>query len=148
MSVFMKDFMALVQQDFTDKGINIRLSMAKGDLYAQTDHRAFHQVMLNLMTNAADAFDHHDNALVNVDVKPISADLVQVLVSDNGRGMGTSERQNLFRPFYTSKPQGTGLGLVIIKKMLARMNSTIRIESSSGWGTTVTMCLPTGEGGP
>ncbi len=148
MSVFMKDFMALVQQDFTDKGINIRLSMAKSDLYAQTDHRAFHQVMLNLMTNAADAFDHHDNALVNVDVKPISADLVQVLVSDNGRGMGTSERQNLFRPFYTSKPQGTGLGLVIIKKMLARMNSTIRIESSSGWGTTVTMCLPTGEGGP
>jgi hypothetical protein len=101
----------------------------------------------NLMTNAADAFDHHDNALVSVDVKPISADLVQVLVSDNGCGMSTSERQNLFRPFYTSKPQGTGLGLVIIKKMLARMNSTIRIESSSGWGTTVTMCLPAGEGG-
>lgn len=142
---FMETFMALVQQDFTDKGVRIQLSVADEGICALTDHRAFHQVMLNLMTNAADAFDHHDNAQITIEIKKLSVDLVQVRVGDNGRGMSTSERQNLFRPFFTSKPHGTGLGLVIIKKMLAKMNSTIRIESSSGWGTTVSMCLPAGR---
>lgn len=145
MHTFMETFMALVQQDFTDKGVRIQLSVADEQICALTDHRAFHQVMLNLMTNAADAFDHHDNAQITIEIKMLSGDLVQVRVSDNGRGMSTSEHQNLFRPFFTSKPHGTGLGLVIIKKMLAKMNSTIRIESSSGWGTTVSMCLPAGR---
>lgn len=142
---FMNNFMALVQQDFTDKGVRIRLSVADEQIYAMTDHRAFHQVMLNLMTNAADAFEDHVNAQIMVEVKRSSSELVQVKVSDNGRGMSASERQNLFRPFYTSKPHGTGLGLVIIKKMLAKMDSTIRIESNSGWGTTVLMFLPAGK---
>jgi PAS domain S-box-containing protein len=146
MHSFMETFMALVQQDFTDKGVRIQLSVADEKICALTDHRAFHQVMLNLMTNAADAFDHHDNAQITIEIMMLSVDLVQVRVCDNGRGMSTSERQNLFRPFFTSKPHGTGLGLVIIKKMLAKMNSTIRIESSSGWGTTVSMYLPSGKG--
>lgn len=144
-SVFMKDFMSLVQQDFSDKGVRIQLCVAENDIYALTDHRAFHQVMLNLLTNAADAFEGHDNPQITIDVRSISDDLIQVQVSDNGRGMSSDERQNLFRPFYTSKPQGTGLGLVIIKKMLAKMNSTIRIESNPGWGTTVYMSLPAGR---
>lgn len=145
MSGFMNNFKALVQQDFTDKGVRIRLSVADEQIYAMTDHRAFHQVMLNLMTNAADAFEDHVNAQIMVEVKRSSSELVQVKVSDNGRGMSASERRNLFRPFYTSKPHGTGLGLVIIKKMLAKMDSTIRIESNSGWGTTVSMFLPAGK---
>jgi len=143
---FMNNFMALVQQDFIDKGVRIQLSVADDDIHARTDHRAFHQVMLNLLTNAADAFDSQENRRINVDVKRLSEDLIQVQVSDNGRGMSMAERQNLFRPFYTSKPHGTGLGLVIIKKMLAKMKSTIRIESNLGWGTTVIMCLPAHRG--
>lgn len=145
MSVFMKDFMSLVQQDFSHKGVRIQLCVADNDIYALTDHRAFHQVMLNLLTNAADAFEGHDNPQITIDVRQMSDDLIQVQVSDNGRGMSSTERRNLFRPFYTSKPQGNGLGLVIIKKMLAKMNSTIRIESNPGWGTTVYMSLPAGR---
>ena len=137
--------MALVEKDFTDKGVRIQLSMGDEQVCALTDHRAFHQVMLNLMTNAADACEKSDTPRITIDVRHISPDLVQVQVSDNGCGMSTIERENLFRPFHTSKPQGTGLGLVIIKKMLAKMNSTIRIESSQGWGTTVTMSLPAGR---
>lgn len=142
---FMSNFMGLVQNDFAEQGIQIQLAVEEDDITARTDHRAFHQVMLNLLTNAADAFDGHDNPQIAIDVKRPSPDLVRVQVSDNGRGMSTSERRNLFRPFYTSKPHGTGLGLVIIKKMLAKMNSSIHIESNRGWGTTVEMCLPAGK---
>ncbi len=145
MSAFMNNFMALVQQDFAQKGANIQLSVEQDDIYALTDHRAFHQVMLNLLTNSADACEGVDKPQIVIDVKRLSADLIQVQVSDNGCGMSVAELQNLFRPFYTSKAHGTGLGLVIIKKMLATMNSTIRIESHPGWGTTVMMALPAGR---
>lgn len=147
LSSFLANFMALVQQDFTDKGVRIHLSLDDEEIFALTDHRGLHQVMLNLVTNAADAFEERGNSQITIDVKRLSIDLVQVRVSDNGRGMSTKERQNLFRPFYTSKPNGTGLGLVIVKKMLAKMKSSIHIESSVGWGTTVTMCLPSGSAG-
>ena len=142
---FMEDFMALVETDFTDKGVRIQLSVDDSGICALTDHRAFHQVMLNLLTNAADACEKSDTPRIAIDVRHMQPDLVQVQVSDNGCGMSTIERRNLFRPFHTSKPHGTGLGLVIIKKMLAKMNTTIRIESSQGWGTTVTMSLPSGR---
>jgi signal transduction histidine kinase len=45
-------------------------------------------------------------------------------------------------PFYTTKAKGTGLGLVIVRKMLAKMNGTIDIQSRTGEGTTVTITLP------
>ncbi|MEJ2153814.1 MAG: PAS domain S-box protein [Desulfobacteraceae bacterium] len=145
MARFMEDFLSLVETDFTDKGVRIQLSLEDEAILALTDHRAFHQVMLNLMTNAADACEKSDTPRIVIDIRRMPPDLIQVQVSDNGCGMSTSERENLFRPFYTSKAHGTGLGLVIIKKMLAKMNSTIRIESSQGWGTTVTMSLPAGR---
>ncbi len=145
MSSFMEDFLALVETDFSEKGVHIRFSMEDDAILALTDHRAFHQVMLNLMTNAADACEKSETPRIVIDIRHLPPDLVQVQVSDNGCGMSTAERENLFRPFYTSKSHGTGLGLVIIKKMLAKMNSTIRIESNQGWGTTVTMSLPAGR---
>ena len=70
---------------------------------------------------------------------------VRIRVRDNGCGMSQEEQKNLFRPFFTSKPQGTGLGLVIVKKMVSKMNGTINIASSPLAGTTVTMTLPEGR---
>jgi signal transduction histidine kinase len=52
--------------------------------------------------------------------------------------------KDLFRPFYTTKTTGTGLGLVIVKKMITRMNGTIDIESGKDCGTVVTVSLPEG----
>ena len=75
-------------------------------------------------------------------VRRFQEGMVQVKVVDNGRGITPEEQRNLFRPFYTSKAGGTGLGLVIVKKMLAKMNSTVRVDSQPGNGTTVTMILP------
>jgi signal transduction histidine kinase len=52
--------------------------------------------------------------------------------------------KDIFKPFYTTKPHGTGLGLVIVKKMLARMNGTIGIESTVDVGTVVDIVIPGG----
>jgi signal transduction histidine kinase/DNA-binding response OmpR family regulator len=144
MGTFMENFISLVDEDFSRKQIHIFLDVASEDIYASTDHRAFHQVMLNLLTNAADALSKVERPMIDIKVDAISG-FVRIRVRDNGCGMTPEEQKNLFRPFYTSKPQGTGLGLVIVKKMLSKMNSTISITSDLSEGTAITMTLPEGQ---
>ncbi len=54
---------------------------------------------------------------------------INIIISDNGCGISDDEKANLFKPFFTTKPQGTGLGLVIVKKMLDKMNCSTHINS-------------------
>ena len=141
MKLFMHNFIALVEKDFLDQGIRINVDLPPKDIVVLTDHRAFHQVILNLMINAVDALKERDDAHIDIVVSGMQG-FARVEVYDNGCGMTPESQRNLFRPFYTSKPGGTGLGLVIVKKMLAKMNSSIRIESVPQQGTTVVMMVP------
>jgi PAS domain S-box-containing protein len=145
MSRFLVNFMKLVESDFIDKGVRIRLELPGENVYARIDHRAFHQVLLNLLTNSADAMQECESPCITIKVGRVTGHRVLISVADNGCGMNATERDNLFRPFLTTKPHGTGLGLVIVKKMLARMGSSIMINSSPGKGTTVIMNLPEGK---
>ena len=71
---------------------------------------------------------------------------VEIKVDDNGRGISEADQKNLFRPFFTSKQHGTGLGLVIVRKMMRKMNGRINITSYKNCGATVTIALPEGDG--
>ena len=144
LGTFMANFMSLVEEDFSRKGIHIFLDVAEEDIHVSTDHRAFHQVMLNVLTNAADALSREERPMIDITVDAIPG-FVRIKVRDNGCGMTQEEQKNLFRPFFTSKPQGTGLGLVIVKKMVSKMNGTINISSSPLEGTLVTITLPEGR---
>ena len=141
---FLNNFRSLIEQDFASKGIHVFLDLPKENVAARTDPRAFHQVMLNVVTNAADAVAQCERPMIDISVIKAPG-FVKVRVGDNGCGMTEDEHKNLFRPFYTSKPNGTGLGLMIVKKMLSKMNSSVHIESRPQKGTSVTMTLPEGS---
>ena len=143
MEQFMRHFLSLVEKDFSGKGITVNSKMARHDIAALIDQRVFHQVMLNLLTNAADALENEDQPRIDIAVDSLQG-CVQVRVADNGCGISESEQRNLFRPFFTSKPHGTGLGLVIVKKMISKMDGTVRIDAKPGEGTTVIMTFPEG----
>jgi signal transduction histidine kinase len=66
-------------------------------------------------------------------------------VEDNGHGIPGAERKTLFHPFHSTKPGGSGLALVLARKLLARMNATIEVESEDGEGTTVSVTLDRAE---
>jgi signal transduction histidine kinase len=66
-------------------------------------------------------------------------------MSDNGCGISHEKLNDLFKPFYTSKVHGTGLGLVIVKKLLAKMNGTIDVTSRKDEGTVVDVHLPASQ---
>ena len=143
---FMENFKTLVEKDFGQKGILLRVRPPTEEITVMTDPRAFHQVLLNLITNAADALTDRSAPCIDIETVQDSG-FVSVTVRDNGSGMTETELQNVFKPFHTSKAKGTGLGLVIVKKMLSKMNSTIRIDSTLDQGTVVTMTLPAADKG-
>lgn len=141
MDEFMESFVSLVEEDLGKRGIRIEILSSLQPLWGRIDPRAFQQVMLNLVTNAAEALEGREDPRIVIGMRRIS-NLIEVEVQDNGWGMSNEQQADLFRPFFTSKPEGTGLGLVIVKRMLANMNSTIEISSQKGLGTIVTILLP------
>ncbi len=141
MSSFLKKFKPLVSNDLKKMGIETRTVMTTGNIVARSDPRVLQQVFLNLVTNAADACEGRENSEILIKISQ-EKKIVVIIVQDNGSGMTYEQQQDLFKPFFTTKAKGTGLGLVIVKKMLIAMNSTIDIRSFKNKGTTITLTLP------
>ena len=143
---FINLFQSLVVSDLQKSGINLNITVSPKAQWARADPRALQQVMLNLIANAADALAGRDDP--RIQISTVKKDgLIWIDVEDNGVGIPSEAQKNLFKPFYTTKPNGTGLGLVITKKMLANMYSRIGVMSQEGKGTTVTISIPEGRGG-
>jgi signal transduction histidine kinase len=73
-------------------------------------------------------------------------EVVEIIVSDTGRGIPPENLPHIFEPFFTSKgPKGTGLGLSIVHGIISRAGGSIEVESIHGRGTTFTIILPAVE---
>ncbi len=140
LSFFLADFVSLIKCDFPDKGINVALDAAF-PASALCDPRALKQVLLNLVANSVDALAGVAGAEILFGLFKVGRTLM-VRVADNGCGMAKEQMDNLFKPFNTTKKQGTGLGLVIVKKMITRMGGDVKVSSMRGRGTTVDILLP------
>jgi len=141
---FMERFLALSRDDFRQNGIDLSCENNSGAAWVRGDARALQQVLLNIMTNSADALEGRDDASIHVSISS-SAHTVEITVMDNGCGIPEEQQKELFKPFFTSKAKGTGLGLVISRKMLAHMGGVIAVESCANLGTTVRIVLPAGD---
>ena len=102
---------------------------------------------MNLVSNAIDAciFDDNPNkkykVIVKTDVR--EGNNLSIEVTDNGCGMSEEVRSNLFTSvFSTKKNKGTGLGLLITRKLIGEHKGTIEVKSQKGEGSTFTILLP------
>jgi len=138
---FMDRFLSLARIDFEQKGIRIRSLVQPEAQTAYADPRALQQVLLNTLSNAADALAGTENPEITIRVLKMDGS-IRIRVTDNGCGMTEQQQKELFKPFRTTKPGGTGLGLVIARKMLTGMNGAIEVKSAKGSGTTVDISLP------
>jgi signal transduction histidine kinase len=135
---YLHGFVRLAAKDLAERGIRINFVPDPAVGLVHADPRALTQVLLNLLANATDALaGRFDPQLTLWSLPGIGVSAVSVM--DNGCGMSEEAQRNLFRPFYTSKPAGTGLGLIIAKKMLAKMEGTLEVQSQEGDGTAVTL---------
>lgn len=110
------------------------------------DQKDLSQILLNLVANARDAIG--DAGHVTVVLRdPTPEDLVHeyhviLEVVDDGAGMDEETRTRVFEPYFTTKPQGTGLGLALVHSAVRRAGGHIRVESEPGKGTRFVLALP------
>jgi PAS domain S-box-containing protein len=107
------------------------------------DAGSLEQVLINLIMNAAQAADKTD-AWIRLTVERPEADILVIVVQDNGCGMDETVRQKIFDPFFTTKApgNGTGLGMAICHNLVASMGGAIKVESVTGLGSTFRITLP------
>jgi PAS domain S-box-containing protein len=100
------------------------------------------QVLINLLTNARDAMP--EGGEINIQVGHIPEQgLVELKVIDNGKGIPPEYQDQIYKPFFTTKPvgEGTGLGLFIVSGIVRAHGGEIEVDSTPGEGTTVTLTL-------
>ena len=126
-----------------EKHICLNLYLPEEEVWVVGDSQAFGHVLFNLLNNAKDAVLERAQPEIRVTCE-IESEQHQVLIeiSDNGVGISEEDQKNLFKPFFTTKKHGTGLGLVLARKIVVQMGGSLDISSTFGVGTTVRIALP------
>ncbi len=119
----------------------IRVELAPNLPRVVGDPAQLRQVIHNLLQNAQDALADSANPSIVVRSEP-AAGGVRVIITDNGNGFPEPLMQRAFEPYVTSKPKGTGLGLVIVKKIIEEHGGTVEIQNIAPHGARVTFTLP------
>ncbi|MGA9529731.1 MAG: ATP-binding protein [Terriglobales bacterium] len=131
----------LARQQVLSKPIQIEFTPAATLMEVDHDSDQMHRVLLNLLLNAVQAIEGPGK--VSVVVLPGSENHeAMITVSDTGRGISPRDLPNIFRPFYTTKGNGTGLGLSLARRIVEEHHGQIEVKSSSGKGTTFAVTLP------
>jgi PAS domain S-box-containing protein len=132
----------LYKSDFKRKNIETELSYAEGVPLVEVVPDQIKQVFLNLLNNAKDACSKNGGVIT---ISTCHGDLaVAVAIKDTGVGFAPEKKDEIFMPFFTTKPneEGTGLGLSISKEIIQYHQGEIRAESQPGEGSTFTILLP------
>ncbi len=90
---------------------------------------------LNIIINALEAMEAKDNACLDITVYGLDGE-IKVVIEDNGKGMQPDVAEKIFDSYYTSKPDGLGMGLSHTKKILEMHNATVSVKSEPDMGTT------------
>lgn len=138
----------LVQHEARSRtNITIAVAPCTEALPAQVDQDQMKQVFWNLAVNAFDAMPKGGQVTIatgcrKVDVAGRKADVVEVSFQDTGEGIPKRNLGKIFLPFFTTKKQGSGLGLAAVHRIVDLHGGWIKVESQEGQGTRFGVCLP------
>ena len=129
----------LARQQALSRPLQIELKKDTSLPEVEHDSDQIHQVILNLMLNAIQAIEGAGKIVVELKLRDENA---TIAVIDTGRGIHPDHLPSIFRPFYTTKGNGTGLGLSLAKRIVEDHRGRIDVNSEMGRGSTFTVILP------
>ncbi|MFE1283518.1 two-component system sensor histidine kinase ZraS [Klebsiella aerogenes] len=130
----------LVSQDAQSRGIALQFTPRPELTSIKADPDRLNQVLLNLYLNAMQAIGR--GGVIHVSASEADRQRVKIVVKDSGKGMSDEELQAIFTPYFTTKADGTGLGLAVVQNIIEQHGGTIRAESQPGAGAVFTLWLP------
>ena len=139
----------LLHSDAVIRNVNVSLDLEPNLPMVRGDRIQLQQVALNLILNAFEAMSGCPRGERRVLVRTWRKESdVLAAVSDRGRGVPDGDAERIFKPFYTTKPQGLGMGLSITRSIVVRHQGRIWVENNPGGGATFSISLPAATKGP
>ncbi len=134
-----KDTVRLVREEARDEGVELTLSLDERVPPILLDTQQFRQALLNILVNALAATRPGDTVSIQTGV----ADLrVKITVVDTGEGISDDVVKDIFKPFFTTKTRGSGLGLACVERVVREHGGDIAVRSQIGKGTEFAITLP------
>jgi signal transduction histidine kinase len=129
----------LMQPTFEQKGIDLEIILKDPELSLQADINLLEQVMINLVVNAIEAVKEKENPKIILSAEQTLNKKIVLKVVDNGQGMDEELLDKIFIPFFSTKKQGSGIGLSLCKQIVMLHKGTIQVQSKEGQGTVFLM---------
>lgn len=131
----LEDLFPLLRHELDSLAVQVTVSVPQDLKPLQADPGYLEEIVFNLMVNALQALKQAEGQrTLELKAEPVG-DGVSIRIADNGPGIATDQLGLIFQPFYSTKEEGTGLGLYITKRLVEKCGGTIRVESVPGWGT-------------
>ena len=129
----------LMQPTLDQKKIKLEVLVKDPNLYLQADPNLLDQVLINLLVNAIEAVKENPEPLIILSAYRDDLGKTVIKMADNGRGMSREVQEKVFIPFFTTKKQGSGIGLSLCKQIVMLHRGTINLQSAEGEGTVFTL---------
>jgi signal transduction histidine kinase len=124
------------------KGIAFSLTVEPDDLVIEADPDLLSQVLINLLRNGAEAAaGHQDDPAVSLSFTRTRGGRTQIEIADNGPGVPDELAQDVFLPFFTTKPKGSGVGLSLARQLVLAHHGSINLEVSPEGGALFRIML-------
>lgn len=127
------------REQANSRGIDLELIPCEGLRSIEHDQGQIHQVLLNLVLNAVQACQEHGKVRVEVSDE---GEFLSIAVVDTGKGIAPEILPNIFRPFFTTKGSGTGLGLSLARRIVEDHGGRLEVSSWLGKGSRFVVLLP------
>jgi len=141
------DIQKLVTAEVERCNVRLRTSVTPADATFPADAALLEHAILNLLQNALDATEQTADAAVTLECK-VEATQVLITVTDNGLGLPEHERDRILLPFYSTKPEGSGIGLALVRQVALAHQGRLEIRSNEPRGAVVSIVLPVASSAP
>jgi PAS domain S-box-containing protein len=135
----------LLRPEIGNRGVTVKTKLPQALTATPADATQLQQVLVNLVKNAVQAMTTGGTLTLQTGE---TSDSVWVSVADTGGGIPQEQINRIFEPFYTTKKKGSGLGLMIVQRIVRAHGGRIELESNVGRGTTFRIWLPLHERKP
>jgi signal transduction histidine kinase len=132
---------SLLEEEWRAAGIRFILDLDTALPLVTGDEELLRQAFLNVVQNACQAMP--SGGTVTIGTAPMARGTVQVRVADDGAGISSENLEKIFKLYYTTRPDGNGIGLSLVYRIVQMHDGTVDVTSEVGRGTTVTVRLPT-----
>lgn len=140
-SDLLKQLNVLMQEEIDRENITLYTEINPPDLKLEIDEKLFTQVLINLVRNSIEALQGRPDKTIVISISASAEKRIELTVEDNGKGIPEEILERVFVPFFTTREDGSGIGLSLSRQIISLHAGTMNIRSEEGEGTKVKIVL-------